>query len=333
VGSFQASIGTFVGDSGSGGQVGLVPAPATGDAAAGKFLKADGTWTAPSAVASAVYAPITIRRLTSGTTYNKNYSFVITSGSATVGATYTNNAVTFTVYATVASATLVVMSGSGPPASSGTLTKSAGTGDATLTFTQVLAPIYLIVELVGGGGGGGGAATASSASGCAGGGGGGGYVKHLYTSPVAATFAYTIGSAGAVGAAGNNNGGTGGDTTFGALTASAGTGGIGSGAAASPLAKGGGDGGAASGGNIANIIGGQGSPGIICSGAEGTAGNGGSTPFSMPTKGYVGASHAGVDATANTGGGGSGAIQVNNGGNVAGGLGGTGLVIVHEHYQ
>jgi hypothetical protein len=38
----------LVGDSGAGGTRGLVPAPAAGDAAAGKFLKADGTWTAPT---------------------------------------------------------------------------------------------------------------------------------------------------------------------------------------------------------------------------------------------------------------------------------------------
>jgi len=40
--------GAFVGDSGSGGTKGLVPAPAAGDAAASKFLSADGTWTVPS---------------------------------------------------------------------------------------------------------------------------------------------------------------------------------------------------------------------------------------------------------------------------------------------
>lgn len=39
-----AILNTMVGDSGSGGTKGLVPAPAAGDAAAGKFLKADGTW-------------------------------------------------------------------------------------------------------------------------------------------------------------------------------------------------------------------------------------------------------------------------------------------------
>lgn len=38
----------MVGDSGSGGQDGLVPAPAAGDAAAGKFLAAGGTWKVPS---------------------------------------------------------------------------------------------------------------------------------------------------------------------------------------------------------------------------------------------------------------------------------------------
>lgn len=39
-----AELNNFVGDSGSGGTKGLTPAPAAGDAAASKFLKADGTW-------------------------------------------------------------------------------------------------------------------------------------------------------------------------------------------------------------------------------------------------------------------------------------------------
>jgi hypothetical protein len=39
-----ADLIAMVGDSGSGGTKGLVPAPAAGDAAAGKYLKADGTW-------------------------------------------------------------------------------------------------------------------------------------------------------------------------------------------------------------------------------------------------------------------------------------------------
>lgn len=44
-----STLNNMVGDSGSGGTKGLVPAPAAGDAAASKFLKADGTWTTVSA--------------------------------------------------------------------------------------------------------------------------------------------------------------------------------------------------------------------------------------------------------------------------------------------
>lgn len=43
-----AYLNAVVGDSGAGGTKGLVPAPAAGDAAAAKFLKADGTWATPS---------------------------------------------------------------------------------------------------------------------------------------------------------------------------------------------------------------------------------------------------------------------------------------------
>lgn len=42
-----ALLNAVVGDSGSGGTKGLVPAPGAGDAAAGKFLKADGTFAVP----------------------------------------------------------------------------------------------------------------------------------------------------------------------------------------------------------------------------------------------------------------------------------------------
>lgn len=43
-----AELNNFVGDSGAGGTKGLVPAPAAGDAAALKFLKADGNWAVPA---------------------------------------------------------------------------------------------------------------------------------------------------------------------------------------------------------------------------------------------------------------------------------------------
>jgi hypothetical protein len=45
-----SAINEFSGDSGSGGSKGAVPAPAAGDAAAGRFLAADGTWSTPAGV-------------------------------------------------------------------------------------------------------------------------------------------------------------------------------------------------------------------------------------------------------------------------------------------
>jgi hypothetical protein len=46
--NFSASDPPMVGDTGSGGTGGNVPAPSAGDAAANKFLKADATWAVPS---------------------------------------------------------------------------------------------------------------------------------------------------------------------------------------------------------------------------------------------------------------------------------------------
>jgi len=43
----RINVTKLVGDSGAGGTAGLAPAPGAGDAAAGKYLDADGTWTVP----------------------------------------------------------------------------------------------------------------------------------------------------------------------------------------------------------------------------------------------------------------------------------------------
>ena len=63
------------------------------------------------------------------------YTFTVTSANATAGATYTNNTQTFTVTHTIVGETSLVATGTGAPTSSGTLTKSGGTGDATITFS------------------------------------------------------------------------------------------------------------------------------------------------------------------------------------------------------
>jgi len=106
--------------------------------------------------------PPILTKYTSGSgTHNLTYQFFIASGSASAGATYTNNAVTFTVVATVASGLLIKMTGGGAPSVSGTLTKATGSGDATLTFYAVRAPSHIHVQLVGGGGGGAGSGTAA----------------------------------------------------------------------------------------------------------------------------------------------------------------------------
>jgi hypothetical protein len=63
------------------------------------------------------------------------YQFTVTAANATAGATYTNNGQTFTVYATIAGATTLFCNGTGAPGASGTLTKTSGTGDSTITFS------------------------------------------------------------------------------------------------------------------------------------------------------------------------------------------------------
>tara|TARA_Y100000593_G_scaffold34726_1_gene68196 strand:+ start:54 stop:4262 length:4209 start_codon:yes stop_codon:yes gene_type:complete len=65
----DTTYSSFVGDSGSGGTQGLVPAPGTGDAAANKFLNADGTWASPpSAIVSAINSAVENRLTTIGAT-------------------------------------------------------------------------------------------------------------------------------------------------------------------------------------------------------------------------------------------------------------------------
>lgn len=67
-----AILNAFVGDSGSGGTKGLVPAPASGDSS--KFLKGDGTWGSVSSLAGRLLNVIVVDNAASPYTYNKNSS-------------------------------------------------------------------------------------------------------------------------------------------------------------------------------------------------------------------------------------------------------------------
>lgn len=124
------------------------------------YWRGDGQW----AAATVTRVHPTLQALTSGTgaTYNLDYVFFVTSANATLGATYTNNTFTCTVTETIAAGTILYTTCTGAPTSSGTLTKSGGTGDATITFASFLTPLFLDVRFVGGGGGGGGSSTASN---------------------------------------------------------------------------------------------------------------------------------------------------------------------------
>ncbi len=66
------------------------------------------------------------------------YLFKVTAANATIGATYTNNSVTFTVLGTITGGVLLSCSSPGAPLGSGTLTKTGGTGDATIAFIQAV---------------------------------------------------------------------------------------------------------------------------------------------------------------------------------------------------
>lgn len=127
-----ALLPAVVGDSGSGGTKGLVPAPASGDAAAGKFLKADGTWTAPSGGGGSPAG--------SGTEvqYRDGSSFGALSGSSVSGSTLTVTglgATTITATGTVGGFDIV-----------------AGAGGGSLTVSskfQIFGPTADVIQLMG----------------------------------------------------------------------------------------------------------------------------------------------------------------------------------------
>ena len=90
-----ALLNAFTGDSGSGGVKGLVPAPASGDAAANKFLKANGTWAAAGGGATGGSTDAVFNL--NDKTVTTSYSIPSTKHAVSVGPLTVNSGVTITV--------------------------------------------------------------------------------------------------------------------------------------------------------------------------------------------------------------------------------------------
>lgn len=207
---------------------------------------------------------------------------------------------------------------------------------ASGTYTPTSGAQALFVEAIGGGGAGGGGVTGTTAT-SAGSGGGGGAYSSLWVPPATfkASYSVAVGAAGTPGAAGNNPGGVGGDTTFDSpsiCTAKGGNGGAAGGVAAttSLLIAGAAGGAAASGVGDTKCAGMPGGPSIRMSATIAASGEGGGGGFNGGGGGLeVVAQGAGVAGTG-IGSGGSGGLALNGGASVAGGAGAAGLLRIWE---
>lgn len=296
-------------------------------------LQIAGNLTATNFVPVVFNAP-TFQSLSGSGTYARSSYFKVTAANATAGATYTNNGSTFTVTNTIAGGTTLLCTSTGVPLASGTLTKTSGTGDATISFSANSAPIYIRTRMTGGGGAGGSAVGAGAGFGSAGGGGGGGaYCEKIFSgSALLSSYSFSIPSA-AAGAV-SSNGQNGGQTTFGTLTANGGNGGVlmaASSASSIGLSSTGGTAGATC---DINLSGGSGTGGInfvsVVIGGLGGASVLGTSVSNTSSSTSAGPGNAGSSC----GGGGSGAQAASGtGGPQAGGAGGIGCIFVYEFYQ
>ena len=203
---------------------------------------------------------------------------------------------------------------------------------ANITYVPSTNLISAIVEVVGGAGGGGGAAGLAQQHASAGGGGAGGYSRRKLTAAqIGVSQTITIGTGG-TGGVGNNTGGNGTATSFGALViGNGGFGGKACSASASPDVGSGGAGGLAGTGDIAS----PGVPGVsgaLGGGGASGGGAGGSSPFGG---GGVGVWIQSSGTNGNNGGGfgsgGAGATVANATTTANGGSGTPGVVVVTEY--
>lgn len=200
------------------------------------------------------------------------------------------------------------------------------------TYTPSTGMLYCIIECIGAGGGSGGVATtAGGQTACSGGGGGGEYVRSLVTAAsIGVSQTVTIGTGGAAGAAGNNNGSAGTNTSVGVLViAKGGSGGNGSAIITEPFAGASVGAGGAGGTGDLLINGDNGVIGLAFAPTSVIASSGGGNSLFPPNRPTINNSAA-IAGPANTGKGASGVGQPENTAQQAGAAGGSGKVIIIE---
>lgn len=210
----------------------------------------------------------------------------------------------------------------------GTTVKTSGTSFTTGTGTH-----FIKVRMWGAGGGGGGADTAAVSAAAGGGGAAGGYAEKLFTVDPSTAYTIAVGTGGAGGTAGDNDGTAGGDTTFTVggttVTAKGGPGGAGAAAGTAVNSE---LGGAAPAVSTNGDVNGSGAPGgysVRFTGLVGASGAGGSASVGGGGVSKV-AAGAGTAATGLASGG-AGGLVLNGSGAVAGGDGTGGLIVIDEY--
>lgn len=289
----------------------------------------------------ALLLPAPLKKVwTSSGTWSRCYAFYVTDASfgVTAGDTYSNNSQTFTIEATTTQSqgVWIYARSSGSPLSSGVLTRTSGSGSATVNFGASFAPKYLQSIVTAGGGGGGGAATTTAGqTSCGSGGGGGGTaIKVISGASLGATETVTVGAGGGGGGAGSA-GSTGGSSSFGShSSATGGAGGNVSAASSAARISGGQVGGAGSNGDT-NLTGGSGGSAIGTAGGVIMGGGGGGSFWGGGAGGGIASSGTGTPgAAASYGSGGGGAANGTTGNSgLSGATGAAGVVITEEFYQ
>lgn len=197
---------------------------------------------------------------------------------------------------------------------------------ASATYTPTAGTRAIRVRLVAGGGAGGWAGATGAAQGAVGAGGGaGGYAESYLTSGFS-SIAMTIGAGGVPT---TSTAPSGGNTSFGGLlSATGGAGGSGMNASTGVEVQRAGQGGTGSSGNTLNSIGGQGTFSLLTSVGNQVAGGGGS---SLLGQGGAGPGSSSQGGQGSYGGGGGGAYNGVSQSAKAGGIGGSGFILVEEY--